>query len=581
MPEERAQRRLAAILAADVVGYTRLMERDEAGTLAAVKSRRAEVLQPLVFKHQGRIVKLMGDGVLVEFASALNAVACAVELQEAMGVANRGVSQDRQIALRVGINLGDVIVEGSDLYGDGVNVAARLEALAPPGGVVISAKVQQEVANKLALSFEDLGARSLKNIAEPVRLYRVSAAAASSEPPRMSDATTASKPSIAVLPFANMSGDPEQEYFSDGITEDIITELSRFRSLFVIAHNSSFAYKGRTLDLREIGRNLGVRYIVEGSIRRAGNHVRVTAQLIDAGTGNHLWAERFDRELKDIFSVQDDIARRIVTSVAPRIEAEGIDLARRKPPQDMRAYDYFLRAKLLLEAPHAGADLNQAREYCDRAIEIDPSYARAHAQKAFTYVIGILLMEPENVEEWRRRALQCAESAVSLDPMDEFCHWSLGEAAVQAKQHDRALDHMARALAINPNDANILAGSGYIYAITGNPEAGLRQMGTALERNPSSPSWYHWLRGTILYVLGRFDEALRAFNLHSPPNPSILRWRAATLVELGRFDEARADIRSILAIRPGATISEARRFLDYAPDPDHYLDSLRKAGLPE
>ena len=418
-------------------------------------------------------------------------------------------------------------------------------------------------------------------MAEPVRVYRVSGTAA-----RTTGATTAkgnlpSKPSIAVLPFANMSGDPEQEYFSDGITEDIITELSRFRFLFVIARNSSFAYKGRALDLREIGRNLGVRYIVEGSIRRTGNRVRVTAQLIDAGTGNHLWAERYDRKLEDIFSVQDEIARRIVTSLAPRIEAEDLDLAKRKPPEDMRAYDYYLRAKPLLETPHGGADLSQALAFCDRAIAIDPSYARGHAQKAFCYVIGILLMEAENVEEWRLLAVQCAETAVSLDPMDEFCHWALGEAAVQAKQHDRALDHMARALAINPNDANILAASGYIHALTGDPEEGLRQMGSALERNPSSPSWYHWLRGTILYILGRFEEALRAFNLHSPPNPSILRWRAATLVALGRIDEARADIQSLLAIRPSATISEVRRLLDYTLNPDHYLDSLRKAGLPE
>ena len=247
----------------------------------------------------------------------------------------------------------------------------------------------------------------------------------------------------------------------------------------------------------------------------------------------------------------------------------------------MRAYDYYLRAKPLVETPHDAADLNQARDYCDRAIEIDPSYARGHAAKAFSYIVGILLMEAENVEEWRRRALLCAETAVSLDPMDEFCHWSLGEAAVQARQYQRALDHMARALAINPNDANVLAASGYVHALTGDPEAGLRQMGTALERNPSSPSWYHWLRGTILYILGRFDEALRAFNLHGMSNPSILRWRAVTLVELGRIDEARADIQSLLAIRPGVTVSEARRFLDYTPNPDHYLDSLRKAGLPE
>jgi TolB-like protein/Flp pilus assembly protein TadD len=579
MSEQAPRRRLAAILAADVVGYSRMMQADEAGTLAALKDVRKNVIEPLIQKHDGRLVKEMGDGLLVEFASAVSAVTCAVELQGELAATSTDIRDDRRLVIRIGINVGDVIVEGADLFGDGVNVAARLEGVARPGTVCVSQTVYDQVKGKVPFQFKDLGEQHLKNIVGPIRAYLARSKEQASVP--QPSLVMSNRPSIAVLPFTNMSGDPEQEYFSDGTTEDIVTELSRFRSLFVIAHNSSLAYKGRALDLREIGRNLGVRYIVEGSIRRAGNHVRVTAQLIDAGTGNHLWAERYDRDLEDIFSVQVDIARRIVTSLGARIEAEDLDLAKRKPPEDMRAYDYYLRAKPLVETPHDAADLNQARDYCDRAIEIDPSYARAHAAKAFSYIVGILLMEAENVEEWRRRALHCAETAVSLDPMDEFCHWSLGEAAVQAKQYQRALDHMARALTINPNDANVLAASGYVHALTGDPEAGLRQMGTALERNPSSPSWYHWLRGTILYILGRFDEALRAFNLHGMSNPSILRWRAVTLVELGRIDEARADIQSLLAIRPGVTVSEARRFLDYTPNPDHYLDSLRKAGLPE
>lgn len=391
----------------------------------------------------------------------------------------------------------------------------------------------------------------------------------------------AGKPSIAVLPFTNMSGDPDQEYFSDGITEDIITELSRFRLLFVIARNSSFAYKGRAADVREIGRDLGARYVVEGSIRRAGDRIRVTAQLIDAETGSHIWAERYDRELEDVFSVQDEIARRIVTSIVPRIESEGRDVAKRKPPEDMRAYDYCLRVRPLLESPHGAADVSQAREFCDRAIEIDPAYARAHAQKAFSYVVGLELMEATNLEEWRRRALQCAETAVSLDPMDGFCHWALGEAAVQVKQYDRALEHMARAQAINPNDADFLAVSGYIHALTGDPEAGLRQMGLAQERHPANPSWYYWLRGIILCILDRYEEALRAFNLYGRLNAGVLRARAVALVELGRLDDARADIRALLAIHPGATVGEARRYLDFMPKLDHYLDNLRRAGLPE
>jgi adenylate cyclase len=270
-----------------------------------------------------------------------------------------------------------------------------------------------------------------------------------------------------------------------------------------------------------------------------------------------------------------------VTSLAPRVEAEALELAKRKPPEDMRAYDYFLRAKQLIEAPHGGPDLRQAREYCNRAIEIDPSYARAHAQKAFSYIIGLQLMEAEDVEEWRQRALECAEMAVALDPMDGFCHWALGEAAFQSRQRDRALDHMARALAINPNEADVLAVSGYMHALTGEPEAGLRQMGMALERNPLIPPWYHWLRGIILSALGRYEEALRALNLYNPANPSILRWRAISLAQLGRIDEARKEIRALLSIQPNATLRQIRQWVDYVPDLEGHLDALRKAGLPE
>jgi len=389
------------------------------------------------------------------------------------------------------------------------------------------------------------------------------------------------KPSIAVLPFENLSGDSDQDYFSEGITKDIITELSRFRSLLVVARDSSFAYGGRPLDVREIGRKLNVRYVVEGSIRRAGNRVRITAQLIDTGSGVHLWAERYDRDLDDIFVLQDEIARQIVMSIAPRIWAEGVVLAKRKPPQDMRAYDYCLKAGALIGWPRDGSDLRQAREYCERAIEIEPSYARAHAQMAFSYVLEVMLMAAEDVAHARQQALEYAETAVKLDPTDEFCHWSLGEAAVQAKEYDRAVDHMARARAINPNDADVLAVSGCVNAYAGDPEGGLRQMALALERNPVPPSWHHWLQGFILHALGRFEEALRAFKLHSPANPSVLRSRAVTLVELGRIDEARADIQALLAIEPDASISKTGRFLDFMPGLDRYLDNLRKAGLPE
>jgi tetratricopeptide (TPR) repeat protein len=285
--------------------------------------------------------------------------------------------------------------------------------------------------------------------------------------------------------------------------------------------------------------------------------------------------------LEDIFSVQDEITRRIVTSIAPRIEAEGLDLAKRRPPEDMRAYDYYLRAKSQVDTPRGIADLKQGREYCERAIEIDASFARAHAYRALSYIVGITLIESDNLDDWRRQAMESAETAVALDPMDGVCHWALREAALHAKQPGRARDHIARALALNPNDADVLAVSGLIEAATGDPEAGLRQLNQATERNPSSPPLYHWWRGVILCLSGEFDEALHAVDRFGTPNPGVLRWRAATLVQLGRIDEARADVRALLAIRPGATISEVKRSLNYVSKLDYYFDNLRQADLPE
>jgi len=328
MAEERAQRRLAAILAADVVGYSRLMQLDEAGTLTALKERLRKVLQPAVTGHRGRIIKVMGDGVLVEFASAVDAVECAVGLQEAMETANAGLPEDRRIVLRIGINLGDVIVEGSDLYGDGVNIAARLEALADPGSVFVSRTVFNHVRGKVKLGFDDLGDQQLKNIAEPVRVYRVRA---SGEPMPRPSLALPDKPSIAVLPFRNMSGEPEQEYFADGMVDDIITALSRFRSLFVIARNSSFAYKDRAVDVKQVGRELGVRYVLEGGVRKAADRLRITGQLIDASTGAHLWADHFDGALSEVFQLQDQVAASVVGAITPRLEEAEIERAKRKP----------------------------------------------------------------------------------------------------------------------------------------------------------------------------------------------------------------------------------------------------------
>ena len=344
MTEERVHRRLAAILAADVVGYSRLMEQDEAGTLAALKARHKDVVRPLVAKHEGRIFKVMGDGVLAEFGSAVNAVQSALELQHGMAAANGDLPEDRRILLRIGVNLGDIMVESGDRYGDGVNIAARLEGIAEPGGILVSGTIYDHVRNKIDAGFDDLGAQSLKNILEPVRVYRVAGT------PRVSvDATklASDKPSIAVLPFTNMSGDPEQQYFSDGITADIITELSRFRQLLVIARKSSFENAGDFTDVRSVGRELGTKYVVQGGVRRLGNRIRITVQLIDAISGNHLWAERFDCDQQEIFAVQDQVIGTIVGTLVGRLQAAGAEQASRKPPTSLVAYECVLRGKAL------------------------------------------------------------------------------------------------------------------------------------------------------------------------------------------------------------------------------------------
>jgi adenylate cyclase len=583
MPQDRQQRRLAAILASDVVGYSRLMAQDEAGALERLKILRRDLFDPCIAAHSGRIVKLMGDGTLVEFGSVVDAVQCAVAIQRGILAHGADTPEDRRIALRIGVNLGDVIIEGHDIYGDGVNIAARLQELAEPGGVYVSGTVLEHIGTRTDIVFEDRGEQRVKNIDRPLRVHSVrfeggkAAPAASSAPVRQAERSA----SIAVLPFANMSGDPDQDYFADGITEDIITELSRFRPLFVIARNSTFAFKGTSTDVREIGRKLGVRYVVEGSMRRAGNRIRITAQLIDAAAGNHLWAERYDRELADIFDVQDELTRQIVANVAPRLQIADHLSAKRQRPEDMRAYDYYLQAKPLLDAPVDFADLARGREHCSRALEIDPNYARAHAYMAASYIVGITMMEVDDPAEWEARALASAERAAALDDLDSYCQHFMGEAAFQNRQPERALRHIRRAIAINPHDADILTLGSYIEISVGDPEVGLRQIALAMERNPTNPPWYHWLKGLDLALLGRFDEALAEYDQFGPPNPSILKLRAVALVQLGRLDEARANVRALLEIMPNLTASKIARLDASMPDANVRVESLRRAGLPD
>jgi TolB-like protein len=584
MAEERVQRRLAAILAADVVGYSRLMEQDEAGTLTTLKARRRGVLEPLIARYEGRTFKVTGDGVLVEFASAVNAVQCAVELQQAMAAANGGQPADHHIVLRIGVNLGDVMVEGSDLYGDGVNIAARLQALAEPGGILVSGTAHDHVGKKLKVGFEDLGAEALKNIAQPVHAYRVAGtpavSAAASRP-------TTDKPTIAVLPFSNMSGDPEQEYFSDGITEDIITELSHNHGLLVIARNSSFQYRDKAIDVKRVGRELGVHYIVEGSVRRSGEHIRITAQLIDAATSGHLWAHRYDRALRDIFAIQDEVVAAIVGTVVGQVQAAGIDRVRHKRTDNMAAYDYFLRG-LEYHNRSGSDDTAPACQMFERAIEIDPDFARAHALLAWNLCEvywAKVYSESSRADAIAAldQALSTAQRAVALDGNDALCHCALGYVHVSRRSFDMAAHHIGIATRLNPNDAEVIASRIMLEVCAGMPQQALDSLDRALRLIPTPPNWYREWQGCALYSLRRYEEAAKVLECATVKRPYIYRFLAASYAQMGRLAEARAAAAEALRLQPDFTLRLLMVVMPWESqvDRDHMIDGLRKAGLPE
>ena len=467
MAEERAQRRLAAILAADVVGYSRLMQLDEAGTLTSLKARLKEVLQPLISEHHGRIVKVMGDGVLVEFASAVDAVECAVQLQKAMAAANADTPEDRHIVLRVGINLGDVMVESNDLYGDGVNIAARLEVLADPGSVYISDTVFSHVRGKVHLGFEDLGERNLKNIAEPVRVYRVSPAPSPPTTATLKMSTQPRKPSIAALPFSNMNVDPDQQYLCDGITEDIITELSRYRDLMVIARNSSFQYRDKSMDMKRVARELGVEYLVEGSIRNAAGRIRVTAQLIEAENGSHIWAQRYERELKDVFAIQDEVAQTIAASLVGQVERTHAGKARRRPTESWAAYDCYLQA---IECNNR-YDTEGSLTLLNRAIQIDSQYAQAYAMLAFALLFKYFA---DYDDQTLSSAVSSAERALSIDPNDALSHAVMGAVQTFLSNWDVAGMHLETAVSFNPNSVSCARWYAHFLLRTGHSQEALK-----------------------------------------------------------------------------------------------------------
>ncbi len=572
MTEERVQRRLAAILAADVVGYSRLMGQDESGTLAALKARRKEVLEPLFARNRGRIFKVTGDGVLVEFGSAVNAVECAIELQRGMAEANRDLPETHHIVLRVGVNLGDVVVEDGDLYGDGVNIAARLEGIADPGGILLSGTAFEYVRNKVDAGFEDLGNQTLKNIAEPVRVYRVTGT------PQVSVATpkaATEKPAVAVLPFVNMSGDTEQQYFSDGITEDIITELSRFRSLLVIGRSSSFRFRAAA-DVKHIGRELGIQYVVEGSVRRSSNRVRITAQLVEAARGDQLWAEHYDRDMHDVFAVQDELAQAIAATIEGRVAASGAQRSRRKPTSDLAAYDYFLQGR---ESIERRGDPAVAALSLRRAIELDPAFAQAHAWLSqlhlFTFLVGL---RPESLNE----AIVLARKALSIDDADAWSHRAIGYAYMMGGQHELAGIHLDRAVALNPTDARITSVHALWLAFAGKGDEAARCLDADLRRDPFPPAWFWNFRGIALFQARRYEEAIEALSRLTKPQPWDYYFLAASYAHLGLINQARACGAEILQARPGFSLEQmeiVEPFQDPA-DLKRLLDGLRKAGVP-
>jgi adenylate cyclase len=589
MAEERLQRRLAAILSADVVGYSRLMGIDEAGTLARLKAMRRDLFDPLTAAHSGRIFKLMGDGALVEFASAVDAVTCAIEIQKQVRERNAGSPEDSRIQFRIGINVGDIIVDGDDIYGDGVNVAARIQALADPGGVYISRGAADQVRDKVPIKIETRGEQTVKNIARPIEVFciisedRDAVAGAVREfETRVQTPAIADKPAIAVLPFVNMSGEPDQEFFADGITEDILTELSRFRELFVISRNSAFFYKGKAINAQKVAKELGVHYVVEGSVRKAGGRVRITVQLIDAETDRHLWAERYDRELADIFAIQDEVTSSIVSILPGRVAAAAQDRAQRKLPENLAAYECVLAGKLLHHRS-VRADNEEALRMLDRAIALDPGYAHAHAWKACVLGQSFVYGWSADIEATKRTVIEELTLALSLDENDSDVHRVLAAVNLSLlRDHDKALYHQERALALNPNDDLIVVQQGEALTWIGQAEQGIEWIQKAMRLNPYHPERFWSHLGRAYFVARRYDEAIKAFQRISRADHGHLAFLAACHAQLDDAAAAKGTAQQVLQRAPDFSIERfiATQHYKHEKDREHHRAALVKAQLP-
>jgi len=578
------ERRLAAIFTADVAGYSRLVGADEEGTIDRLSAHRRELIEPKIAEHQGRLVKTTGDGVLAEFASPVKAVRCAIDVQHGMAARNADIPEGSRIEFRIGINLGDVVVDDDDIYGDGVNIAARLENIAEPGSVFISRAVRDFVTDTAELVLEDLGERELKNIAKPVQVFRIAAPAQAVAASQAPAPAVPQKPSIAVLPFTNMSGDAEQEYFSDGMTEDLITDLSKISALFVIARNSSFAYKGRLVKVQEIGRDLGVRFVLEGSIRKSGNRVRITAQLIDAESGGHLWAERFDRDLTDIFATQDEVVEKIVRALAVTLTQGEEKRLGRRGTDNVAAYEAVLRARELLGAA-TRETVAQARAMYQRAIELDASYAVPHAGLAATAVSDYVSdwaddpgAELDQAERWARRALK-------LDESEPFAHMALGHVLLWRRDHDGALAEFRSMIALDPNFAQGHSATGLALMYAGRAAEALEAFALSKRLDPHYPSIVLHYLAQANFSLGNYGTAAKQLLeriARTPGTDSSRMMLAACYGHLGRVEEARAAWAELLKVNPDFSLEQRERVLPYKDPRDfaRIADGLAKAGLP-
>ncbi len=579
------QRRLAAILAADVAGYSRLMGEDEEGTLATLTAHLTDLIEPCIAEHRGRVVKTTGDGLLAEFASVVDAVRCAVAFQEGMAERNTLTPEDRRIEFRIGVNLGDVIVQDDDVYGEGVNIAARLEGLAEPGGICISGTVFDQLGKKLDIVIEDLGPQSVKNITEPIRTYRVCIDGVTSATEGDAEKPPPDKPSIAVLAFDNMSGDPEPEYVSDCISEDIITDLSKLSVLHVIARNSSFAYKHRAFSVPEVARQLGVRYVLEGSVRKSGERVRVTAQLVDSVTGGHVWADRFDRKLTDIFVVQDELTQEIVSALKVTLTTDEQERLVHRRTIDPGAYNLFLRGREQAWL-HSRSGNIEARSLLGRAVEIDPGYAAAHARIAFTRVIDFANGWSDEPERSLRIGLEVAQQAVTMDDEEPQAHFALCTAFVWSRKLDEALAAARRCLELEPNLAEGHIGVAICQVFRGEATAAIDTIDTYMTLDPLYPDIAVHFLAEARITLGQFDLAVDAINQRLKRNPDSATSYAllsSCYGHLGRIEKSRTAWAETLRIDPSFSIERRRQILPFR-DPAEYerrIDGLRKAGLVE